>query len=137
MSLSSSAQSNHAGRRDRLGWLALVALAVLVVCSGCFMLFAFALAARTELDVSLLGSDWRVWQLQAQGTNGIGISQAHGFTSDAGQSCRYVRVWLFTWRPAFRVEATAYDDCSVSGLRHSAVAQARRSAIITTTGYAS
>jgi hypothetical protein len=120
--------------RNRLGCLAPIALALIVLCSGCFMLFAFALTARGELDARILGSDWRVWQLQHKDTNGIGISQTHTFTAPSGRPCQHVRVWLFSWRPSLQVEASAYDDCRASQLRPSLVAQARRSAIIGTIG---
>jgi hypothetical protein len=116
--------------RNRLGCLAPAALAFIVLCSGCFMLFAFALTARGELDASILGSDWRVWQLQQKDTNGIGISQTHTFTAQSGRLCQHVRVWLISWRPSLQVEASAYDDCHASQLRPSIVAHERRSAIM-------
>ena len=104
--------------RNRLAWAAPVGLALVVVCSGCFMLFAFAITARGELAASALGSDWRVWQLQEKNTNGLGISQTSGLASqtagpasNAGQTCRRTRVWLITWRPRLQVETSVYDDC--------------------------
>ncbi len=98
------------------------------------MLFAFALAARGELEAPILGSDWRVWQLQQKGTNGVGISQSSAFASQSGQHCRYVRVWLISWRPSLQVETRAYDDCDASHLWRSVVAHGRRSAIIRIVG---
>ena len=103
-------------------------LAFVVVCCGCFMLFAFALTARSELQASVLGSDWRVWQLQGEGTNGIGVSQTGASTSGSGQACRTTRVWLITWRPRLQIEAKAYDECDTA---HAVpVAPASHSAII-------
>ena len=113
MELIAAPQPPNSKRRERLAWLAPIALALLVVCSGCFMLFAFALTARTELDVSLLGSDWRVWQLQETGTNGIGVSQASPF-SEPGRDCHYLRVWLIAWRPRLSIEHRAYNECDAS-----------------------
>lgn len=105
-------------RRERLAWIASIALAALVVCSGCLMLFAFALTARTELEGSVLGTTWRVWQLQERGRNGIGVSQTNAFTSPSGTTCRYTRTWLISWRPALLVESFSYEDCdSPAGLR--------------------
>ncbi|HLF28114.1 MAG TPA: hypothetical protein VJG32_17425 [Anaerolineae bacterium] len=103
--------------RERLGWAAPVALAAFVVCSGCFMLFALVLTARDELEAPALGSDWRIWQLRERGTNGIGVSQASAFTSATGQACRSMRVWLITWRPAVRIEMSAYEDCARSNVQ--------------------
>lgn len=120
--------------QNRIKWLAPIALALFVVCSGCFMLFAFALTARTELEAPILGSDWRVWQLRQPGTNGIGVSQSSGFVAEGGQACRRVRVWLITWRPSLQVESSEYDDCEFAGWRYAPVAQARRSAIIESKG---
>ena len=100
--------------RNRLAWAAPVGLALVVVCSGCFMLFAFAITARGELTASALGSDWRVWQLQEKSTNGLGVSQTSGLASDAGHACRRTRVWLITWRPRLQVETSVYDDCGAS-----------------------
>ena len=97
--------------RNRLAWAAPVGLALVVVCSGCFMLFAFAITARGELTASALGSDWRVWQLQQKNTNGLGVSQTSGSAPDAGPACRRTRGWLITWRPTFQVETSIYDDC--------------------------
>jgi hypothetical protein len=116
--------------RERLGWLVPIALAVITVCAGCFMLFAFALTSRGELQTSALGSDWRVWQLQASGTNGVGISQSTAFTSSAGQSCRHTLTWLITWRPELLIDAHAYDDCGASNVDRSPVAHMRHSDII-------
>jgi hypothetical protein len=98
--------------RERLGWLAVIALAVLVVCSGCFMFFAFALTARGELEASVLGSDWRVWQLPQKGTSGVGVSQAFARASPSGRQCRETRIWLITWRPRLNIESIAdVADC--------------------------
>jgi hypothetical protein len=101
--------------RERAGWIAAILLAALVVCSGCVMLTAFALTARGEIDVSLLGSDWRVWQLQERGRSGIGLSQTHSFVSAVGQACRYTRAWLVSWQPKLEIESLAYEDCGASG----------------------
>jgi hypothetical protein len=110
--------------------LGVIALAVLVVCSGCFMFFAFALTARGELEASVLGSDWRVWQLQQKGTNGVGVSQTIARAATSGQPCRETRVWLITWRPALNVESIV-DAADCEGRRRTApVAYARTSAII-------
>ena len=112
--------------RTRLGWIAPVVLAIFVVCSGCFMLFAFAITARGELNAPILGSDWRVWQLQQKGTNGLGASQTHIFTSESGQVCHATRVWLITWRPQAQIEVSAYDECETTSLRPEQEAWASR-----------
>jgi len=105
-------------RRERLAWIAPMALAVLVVCSGCLTLFAFALTARTELEGPILGTTWRVWQLQERGRNGIGVSQTNASTSPSGTVCRHTRTWLISWRPALLIESFAYEDCGSSGRLH-------------------
>ncbi len=119
--------------RAWLGWLASIGLAVIVVCSGCFMLFALALTAQGELEVSALGSDWRVWPLQAKGTNGIGVAQTYAYTSDAGQACRATTNWLLTWRPALQVEKIDEVSCEAS-VGQARVAPARRLTIIALSG---
>ncbi|HET7088735.1 MAG TPA: hypothetical protein VFL17_08810 [Anaerolineae bacterium] len=101
--------------RERLAWIAPIGLASLVVCSGCLMLLTFALTARTELEAQALGSDWRVWQLQERGRNGIGVSQTHAFAPPSGAICQYTRTWLISWRPALLIESFAYEDCGSSG----------------------
>ncbi|HKZ85966.1 MAG TPA: hypothetical protein VJ793_20215 [Anaerolineae bacterium] len=101
--------------RERLAWIASIGLASLVVCSGCLMLLAFALTARTELEAPALGSDWRVWQLQERGRNGIGVSQTHAFALPSGAICRYTRTWLISWQPALLIESFAYEDCGSLG----------------------
>jgi len=111
--MSESAPAQPARKwRDRLGWIASCGLAMIVVCTGCFMLFAFALAARGELETAALGSDWRVWQLQDKNTNGIGVSQSSAFTSSMGQTCHATRVWLITWKPQAQIETRVYDECN-------------------------
>ena len=79
------------------------------------MLLAFALTARTELEAPALGSDWRVWQLQERGRNGIGVSQTHAFALPSGAICRYTRTWLISWQPALLIESFAYEDCCSLG----------------------
>ena len=79
------------------------------------MLFAFGLTARGELTASALASDWRVWQLREQGTNGIGVSQTYAADQPAAEACRRTRVWLIVWRPALRIETAEYDDCEARG----------------------
>jgi len=128
-----AAPSPTSKRRERLAWIASIALAVLVVCTGCFMLFAFALTARGELTASLLGSEWRVWQLQQQGTSGIGVSQTGETAATADPPCRHTRVWLIMWQPSLKIEMTEYDECGAS--RGSPpVANVRRSVIIAAAG---
>lgn len=119
--------------RERLSWLAPIGLAVIVVCSGCFMLFALALTAQGELEVSALGSDWRIWQLQAEGTNGIGIAQTRAYTSDSGQACRATTNWLMTWRPTAQIEKIDVVSCEVS-VERAGVARAHRLTIIALSG---
>jgi len=114
--------------RRRLAWLAPALLAAVVVCSGCFMIFAFGLTARGELETTVLGSDWRAWQLIERGTNGVGLSQSSPFTSESGQACRATRIWLIIWRPALKIEHV--DDVSCEAR----VAPALRSAIIAPVG---
>jgi hypothetical protein len=115
--------------RARLGWIAPLALALLVVCTGCFMMFAFALSAQGELEVSLLGSDWRVWQLIERGTNGVGLSQTHATASEPGRACQATTIWLITWRP--RVNIERIEDVSCDALRlNPPVARPPRSIII-------
>jgi hypothetical protein len=116
--------------RERLGWLALVALAVAVVCTGCFMLLAFALAAEGELEATALGSDWRMWALYEKGTNGFGVSQTHTQPSRSGEVCRETRIWLITWRPSLKIEPIVdRENCEAHHVPHR-VAPASRFAII-------
>jgi hypothetical protein len=133
MNPTAASQTPVSKRRERLAWLAPIALALLVVCSGCFMLFAFALTARAELEVSLLGSEWRVWQLQETGTSGLGVSQASPF-SESGRDCRYLRVWLIVWRPSLSIENRAYEECDTSRAEPLPVARSIHSAIIKRAG---
>lgn len=100
---------------ERLSLLAPIVLAVLVLCSGCSMLFAFALTSQGELEASILGSEWRVWQLDERGTNGIGVSQSSAFMSGSGQTCQHIDVWLLIWQPRVMIEKSGYDDCGVAG----------------------
>jgi len=93
------------------------------------MLFAFALTARGELEASAFGSDWRVWQLQAKGTNGIGLSQTSAYTSDSGRACRARTNWLITWRPAVQIEKIDEISCEAS-VKRTRVARMSHSTII-------
>lgn len=85
--------------------MASAGLALLVVCTGCFMLFTFTLAAQGEMEATVLGSDWRVWQLQERGTSGIGISQTSTRATTSSEPCRETRIWLIIWRPALKIES--------------------------------
>lgn len=105
-----------------------MSLAVVVVCAGCFMLFAFGLTARGELEATALGSDWRAWRLIEQDTNGVGLSQSSLFTSESGEACRATAIWLIMWRPALKIEHI--DDVSCEAR----VAPAPRSVIIAPIG---
>ena len=133
VSASTPPVTSSAKWRERLGWLAPVALAAIVVCSGCFMLFAFALTARGELEAAVLGSDWRVWQLQAKGTHGIGVSQTRAYTSDSGRACRATTNWLITWRPLAHIEMIDDISCEESAEGRQ-VARRLHSAIIADVG---
>ena len=100
--------------RERLGWVAALGLAVAVACAGCFMLFALALTARGELEASVLGADWRVWQLPDRDTHGIGLSHTVPYAGDTGQACRATTVWLITWEPRLQVERIEDASCAES-----------------------
>jgi hypothetical protein len=94
------------------------------------MILAFVLTANTEIELPLLGSDWRMWQLRFKDTNGVGVSQSHAFTGETGQACRHYAVWLITWRPRLVIERSDYDDCSLSRLIPAPFTNAHDSVII-------
>ena len=103
--------SPRAKRKENLLWIASLLLALLVVCSGCGFFFTVGLVARGELTADVLGTDLRLWRINAKRETGLGFDRAFEFRRDA-RSCTQHYTVILLWKPALAIDNLAYADCS-------------------------
>ena len=96
--------------KEILKWAAPIALAILVVCVGCFFFLAAGLVARGELTTSILGTEFRLWPINEKTQTGVGLQRSFGVQRE-GQVCAHFDVTFLFWRPSLSIENVAYDDC--------------------------
>ena len=101
----------RAKRKEKLLWLASVLLALLVVCSGCSFFFTVGLMSRGELTADVLGTDLRLWRINAKREVGLGFDRAFEIRRD-DRSCTQHYTTILLWKPALAIDNLAYDDCS-------------------------
>ena len=109
--LPASPRSPRARRQEQLQWIASLLLALLVVCSGCGFFFTVGLVARGELTARVLGSDLRLWRIDAKRETGLGFDWAFEIRRDNRSCTRHYTTFLL-WKPGLSIDNRAYDDCS-------------------------
>lgn len=111
MSDEASQPTPRARRKEKLGWIASLLLALLVTCSGCSFFLTAGLVARGELTAQVLGAELRLWAVREKRETGLGFDRAY----EAAQNdriCVHHDVTILLWKPALSLENVAYDDCS-------------------------
>jgi hypothetical protein len=101
----------RAKRKEKLLWIASLALALLVMCSGCGFFFTVGLMSRGELTAHVLGVDMRLWRINEQRAVGLGFDRAFEIREE-DRSCRQHYTLFVLWKPALTIDNLAYDDCS-------------------------
>ncbi len=96
--------------KERLKWIASILLAASVVCCGCGFFVTTGLVARGELTASFLGTDLRLWRINANQQVGLGLQRSWGVQRD-NRSCIHYDVTFVFWRPGVSIENSAYEDC--------------------------
>jgi hypothetical protein len=98
-------------RKERLLWLAVLLLALLVVCSGCGFFFTVGLMSRGELTANILGTDLRLWRITEKRETGLGLDRAFEIRQ-ADRLCTQHYTTIVLWKPALSIDNLAYDNCS-------------------------
>ena len=109
--LADQRSSPPAERKEKLLWLASLLLALLVVCSGCGFFFTVGLMSRGELTADVLGTEVRLWRINAKSEVGLGFDRTFEFRRD-DRSCTQHYTTILLWKPALAIDNLAYDDCS-------------------------
>ena len=103
--------SLRARRTERLKWIASLLLAIVVACSGCTFFLTVGLVARGELTANVLGTELRLWAINAQRETGLGFDRAFEIRRE-DRSCTQHVTLIVLWKPALALDNAAYDDCS-------------------------
>jgi hypothetical protein len=108
--MNDSTPTNSSRSKERLKWLAPIALGMMVVCLGCFCFFSIGLVSRGELTASALGTDFRLWTINDRAQTGVALQRSYG-VQQADRACKHFDVTFLLWKPSLSVDSKAYDDC--------------------------
>ncbi len=97
-------------RKERLKWIASLLLAILVACSGCGFFFTVGLVARGELTANVLGTDLRLWAINAGPQTGVGFSREVRI-QQVYYSCSQNYITIVLWKPRLNIDNVVYDNC--------------------------
>ncbi|HZY44116.1 MAG TPA: hypothetical protein VFF70_05125 [Anaerolineae bacterium] len=97
-------------RKDRLKWIIPIALAMMVVCVGCFFILAIGLVSRGELTASAVGTDFRLWSINDRTQTGVALQRSYA-VQRADKQCEQFDVTFLIWKPGLSIENKSYDDC--------------------------
>ncbi len=95
---------------ERLKWIASLLLAIVVACSGCGFFFTVGLVARGELTANVLGTDLRLWAINAGAQTGVGFSREVRI-QQIYYSCSQLYVTIVLWKPRLNIDNVVYDNC--------------------------
>ena len=104
-------QTASSTKKERIKWIASLLLAIVVACSGCSFFLTVGLVARGELTANVLGTELRLWAINAQRETGLGFDRAFEIRRE-DRSCTQHVTLIVLWKPALALDNAAYDDCS-------------------------
>jgi len=104
-------QTASSTKKERIKWIASLLLAIVVACSGCSFFLTVGLVARGELTANVLGTELRLWAINAQRETGLGFDRAFEIRRE-DRSCTQHVTTIVLWKPALALDNAAYDDCS-------------------------
>ena len=91
--------ASSAKTKEKLHWIASLLLALLVACSGCGFFFTVGLVSRGELTANVLGTDLRLWAINAKRETGLGFDRAFEIRT-RDRSCMQHYTMIVLWKPS-------------------------------------